>query len=307
MGFIALDSPPSETALLYWADFVEFRALIHPDRCYSRGDLDSLLNRSDKLTEKSAYETTTQWKDIISFCQVRQHDFGKAYPFNISEDGDTLELHHQKCREETRYLELLLASSIRHIALSERNKVARFFEEVSLAVLSCLMPNGSEIHPSWANPQRASRYAGTLPEKMTKIAKDIRCSANFKPEDFKSRDSGDGGIDIVSWHSMLDEREGIPIAFAQCSCSRRDWVFKQLEAHPVKHIRHLPVMHPWATYYFSPFDMRRPDGDWENKSDWNGAIVVDRLRLLRLSSHYRVLDQWACLPLLTEAINTQSL
>lgn len=45
-------------------------------------------------------------------------------------------------------------------------------------------------------------------------------------------------------------------------------------------------MHPWANYYFMPLDFRRSDGDWANKSDLGQAIIVDRLRLLRLAEQY---------------------
>ena len=41
----ALESPPTGTAPFFWADFAEMRALIHPDRCFSRGDLSGLERR----------------------------------------------------------------------------------------------------------------------------------------------------------------------------------------------------------------------------------------------------------------------
>ena len=312
MEFLALDSPPTESDSLYWADFVEFRAILHPDKCYSRGELASLLGRSKTLGPRESEsglkvspEIEPQWQNIVGFCEVRIEEFGEAYPFKISDDRDTLELHYTpSSAKQAAYLQLLLASLMRHIPKQEREDVARFFEEVSLLVMSSLMPQGTEVHPSWASPKKAARYSGHLFDKMTQIASDIRCTANFKKEDFKSNNSGDGGIDIVSWHTMLDEREAIPIAFAQCSCSRKDWKFKLLEAHPAKHHRKLPAAHPWATYYFTPFDMRRPDGDWERKSETAEAIIVDRLRLLRLSEHYEVLPQWPTLSLLPCALES---
>lgn len=83
----------------------------------------------------------------------------------------------------------------------------------------------------------------------------------------------------------------MPIAMAQCGCSRDDWEHKQLEAHPVKHSQRLPVMHSWANYYFMPLDFRRADGDWAKKSDLAEVIIVDRLRILGLAEQFAVLDE----------------
>ena len=86
---------------------------------------------------------------------------------------------------------------------------------------------------------------------MLCIAHDIRCAPNFEAKDFKPTDTGDGGIDLIAWHPMEDQREGIPLAFAQCGCSTTDWTFKQLEASPAAHRHHLPVMH--VSFAASPF------------------------------------------------------
>jgi hypothetical protein len=50
-------------------------------------------------------------------------------------------------------------------------------------------------------------------------------------------------------------------------------------------------MHPWATYYFMPLDLRHSDGGWAYESDIGKAIIVDRLRLMRLASQYKLHDQ----------------
>jgi len=121
------------------------------------------------------------------------------------------------------------------------------------------------------------------------FAGDIRATPTFKDRDFKLGDHGDGGIDIVAWHPMGDSRDAIPSAFAQCGCSREDWRRKHLEASPSKLRAKLNPHHPWTTYYFMPIDLRWSDGDWANKSDFGDAIMVDRLRLVRLASQFDVI------------------
>lgn len=285
----ALESPPSNSAPLFWADYAELRALIHPDRCFSRGDLTGLERRM-RGTSDHGFPVESRWRDLINFAGVRHHEFGDSYPFTVSDDEDTLALTCDGTIKQTTYLRLLLASLMRHVPKNERGTLARNFEETCFAIFSKLMPEGAEIRATWANGGAEAPYQGTLQQKMQQIASDLRCTANFKGRDFSAGDFGDGGIDLISWHPMADEREGMPISFAQCGCSKSDWRFKQLEASTSKHHRHLPVMHPWACYYFLPLDLRHPDGDWAFKSDIGEAIIVDRLRLIRLATQYRLHD-----------------
>jgi hypothetical protein len=189
---------------------------------------------------------------------------------------------------------------MRHVPETRRGELARYFEQTCLAVFERLMPEGAEVRATWAHGGTEAPYTGSLFEKMRQIANDLRCTANFKERDFKANDSGDGGIDLISWHSMADDRPGMPIAFAQCGCSKSDWRFKHLEASPAKHYGHLPTMHPWATYYFLPIDLRHADGGWAYESDIGNAIIVDRLRLVRLASQYGLHAALPGLPLLDD-------
>ena len=191
------------------------------------------------------------------------------------------------------YIGLLISASMRHLPNTRKGEVARAFEEICFTVFSRLMPEGSEIRATWAGGGAEAPYNGHLSQKLTQMAADIRCTPNIKLSDFKPNNSGDGGIDLIAWHGMTDEREGIPISFAQCGCSREDWRFKHVEASWFMHQRKLPVMHPWANYYFLPLDLREFNGDWAYKSEIGPSIIVDRLRIMRLSEQY---DLHATLP-----------
>ena len=79
---------------------------------------------------------------------------------------------------------------------------------------------------------------------------------------------------------MHDEREGIPIAFAQCGCSTTEWKIKQLECTPARYSGYLSGMHPWAAYYFCPLHLRKSSTEWHFRSDLGGSIVVDRGRMM---------------------------
>lgn len=293
-----IDIPPPGKDQFFWTDFVELRAIIHPDRCFSRGDLHGVSSRCKDSDRR--FNAEERWRDIINFSHNRLSAFHDSYPFSISEDKDTITLNDTISSKQHIYIGLLIAASMRLILKSRRNEVARAFEETCLQVFSRLMPEGSEIRATWASGGAAAPYSGSLYNKMMAIANDIRCRPNFSERDFKKGDSGDGGIDIIAWHPMADDRAGLPLAFAQCGCSKEDWTFKQLEATPAKLRRQLPVLHPWSTYYFMPLDLRLSDGGWAMESDIGEAIIVDRLRLLRLASQYSVFSTLPKMPFVEE-------
>ena len=121
---------------------------------------------------------------------------------------------------------------------------------------------------------------------MSIAQKDVRGYLRLTRQDFPKNDAGDGGLDLVAWHDLKDARDHIPIAFAQCGCTADGWPNKMLEASPAKLGKKLITGHDWATYYFMPLDLTdERDGQmhWQEWRAVNGAIVIDRLRLLRLA------------------------
>lgn len=284
-----LDILPNVTDIYSWADYFELRALVHPDKCYTRGDFLTLVKQLDSIGQ-SAPDAPQVWRDTKEFIRNRNIVFGDAYPFSIlGRDEDVLALPDDAYSEGQRlYLTMLICSSMAYVkrAGGHVQILGRLFEECSLEIFSRLVPAGSEIHPAWAGAGGMARYTGTLPEKFRTIAKDIRAYPTFQDRDFSKNDHGDGGIDIVSWHPMGDKRVAIPTALAQCGCSREAWRTKHVAASPTMLRNKLNVFHQWATYYFMPLDLRAADGDWAHKSDFGDAILVDRLRIISLARQY---------------------
>ena len=296
-----LDVPPAGSDSFIWTDYIELHALIHPDSCFSRGDLSEIELRQRSLTGRG-FNIEERWRQLSDFAHIRKLEFNDSYPFSVTDDKDTLVFDYDGCKQQRLYIALLIASCMRNIEKNRIAEVARSFEKICFQVFSKLMPAGSEVRATWAGGGPEAPYVGTLFDKMRAIAADIRCTANFKERDFRSNDRGDGGIDLIAWHPMTDKRAGMPIAFAQCGCSKDDWTFKQLEASPSKHYSHFPVMHRWATYYFLPLDLRHADGGWACESDIAEAIIVDRLRMLRLLQQYDAYAELPTMPYIDEAL-----
>jgi hypothetical protein len=283
---VNLEVLPSGNDAFFWSDFAEINALVHADKCFSRNDL-ATLDAQLKTKERPA-DSEKLWRALIDYCGIRSKSFNEYYPFVVSEDQDTLELNFDDSHEQRLYLGMLVAASMRHIPKVRQGQIARAFEETCFAVFSKLMPEGSEIRATWANGGPEAPYTGHLYEKMTQVANDIRGNPDITMDDFKPNNTGDGGIDLIAWHPMGDERPGIPISFAQCGCSTHDWTFKQAEASPFLHKNHFRVMHEWATYYFMPVDLREFNGRWAYKSKIGSVIIVDRLRMLRLVGEFAI-------------------
>ena len=318
----ALDVPPNSNDSFLWADFAEMRALIHPDRSFSQTDLEGIASRRKGMLEKNddeflenneqdvyrptkrIFNVNQRWKEIADSVDRRQIDFGKNYPFYLSQDKDTIQLKKVNYRNSKNpYIALLIASSLRLVNSKRWDEITGAFEKFSLQIFTCLMPSGSEIRATWAHGGYEAVYKGTLYEKMLSISRDIRAIPTFQLRDFKENNTGDGKIDLIAWHHMNDSRDNIPIAFAQCGCSKDEWVFKQLEASPSKLGSKVVVGHPWATYYFLPLDLRWPDGDWAYKFEIGQAIMVDRLRLLRFVSQYKLYRKLPEMPFVSEVID----
>jgi hypothetical protein len=279
-----LGEPPATDDVFRWADFLELRAVVHPDRRFSRGDFVALSKFSFTANNQSRGSAESRWNDALIFIDQRIVVFGDVYPFRPSDDRDTLEILDQLTPMQRLYLNLLVGANMRYIKRSERSKVARSFEELSLKLFKKILPMGSRVKPAWAaGDGENGGYVGTLKEKFEAIAVDIRAETKMKDEWFHQNDRGDGGIDLVAWHPMGDDRESIPAALAQCGCSATDWKTKQLSASPAKLRGMFLVLHPWANFYFMPIDLRLPSGGWAHRSDLGDAIIVDRLRLMKIA------------------------
>lgn len=287
-----LDVIPDTSDIYLWADYFELRALAHPDKCYTRGEFSVLCQQLRSTGQPAPLDAHETWRDAKEFIRNRAIIYVDAYPFTISgRDEDVFELPLRPFTEqENLYLTLLICANLRYAkrAGGHVQKLGRLFEECSLQVFKHIMPEGAEVHPAWAAAGAAARYTGTLPNKLRAIAADIRATPTFEDEDFEANDHGDGGIDMVAWHGLGDDRVAIPTALAQCGCSRTEWRTKHVAASPVMLRNKLNPSHPWATYYFMPLDLRKSDGKWAHKSDFGDAILIDRLRMISLSKKHNL-------------------
>lgn len=281
------DAVPNQADITHWADFIEFKALIHADRNYTKadfaGDYHSSTDDSTEDSDSHRDKAAGRWSEALRHCRYRNEFFAApSYPFEIPcAENDIVLLKSGLTRLQEAYLFLLVCSSLKYIVRREMNKIAREFEKTCLSLFKHCMPSGATVKGNWANPSPGENcYAGTLSKKFEAMAKDLRIRVGTTPDD--PQNTGDGGIDLVAWHGMHDQRPGIPIAMGQCSCSTTEWHVKSWEAHCARHAETLPVSSPWWNFYFCPLDLWDGENKWRFEAKVRGAIFVDRYRILRI-------------------------
>ncbi|WP_124640958.1 hypothetical protein [Aquitalea sp. FJL05] len=286
-----LDRTPSQNAVDIWADYVEMRCILHPDGYFT---IDTTQEAEEESADYSAggglvpaqeidSALSAKWGDLNRQLRRRQSLFGDQYPFESMEDVDGIQLKDgwEGCGW---YLFQLLASSLQYIPNARRNDVTHAFELVSFLIFKSLHAIDAEVHGFWANG--GGRYAlPTLPDKLTRLARDIRATPIFdKWKDFRPNDRGDGGIDLVAWHGMHDLRDRVPVAIGQCGCSVTEWSSKPAEIgrEKISPLLHIPA--EWHRYFFSPLCFTGGNkGKWcEGKeADIAGVVFVDRFRIVK--------------------------
>lgn len=335
-------SRPTGTDLYIWCDFIELRCLVDKDRKMSRGRLLEILDDTAQMYGEQTDADVVNPADAGGTAAVieaeddddddagagtghlgtrnevrvagwfanlafRAKTFGAAYPFQLSPDGQELEALPVDTKLRELYVQMLMSASLRLVPKDRRDELTESFEATSHHIFQQLMPKGWEVHRFGA--KGGSRYQGLLFDKLLALCNDLRGKLLLEITDFKDNDRGDGGLDLVAWHPMAgDEREGLPVALAQCGCTAEAdaWSKKSLEASPARLRPHVHLLHPWSAYYFMPHDLTQASGTtvgWQHKANLTETIVIDRSRLIRLATLYDTVD--ACVTAqasVTEAI-----
>jgi hypothetical protein len=305
--------------LYRWCDYVELRCLTHKDKRFSRDGLTEALGESRKIAANvgddaedadvmdhlgevageadppvedddrpvAELDDAEELLSTQTFRQLawRARAFGATWPFEIDAGAREIRLKPDRDDAQVLYLQMLLSSMLRYCAVKRRHELTGPFEYVALHVFSSLMPQSAQVHRFGAG--RGEAFAGALYDKLVELARAVRGTLLLERRDFPKNDVGDGGLDLVAWHELADQRNHIPVALGQCGCTVSGWPTKALEASPARLHNQLHTGHRWATYYFMPLDLTdEVDGKmgWQQRRDLGDAIYVDRLRVVRLAN-----------------------
>lgn len=296
-----------------WCDYVELRCLTHMDKRFSRDNLAEAVGESKELTSKGGEnapdldeffldeQDNEESESLTSEAEVgdqtellsaatfrhlkwREVIFGAAWPFEVDTHAQEIKIKAGLNNTHYLYLQLLLSALLRYCPKTRVKTYTSSFEDLSFHIFKDLMPKGAKVHQFGVG--HGTRYTGHLFDRLKKLSLDVRGNLLLEKRDFPKNDAGDGGLDLVAWHDLNDERDNIPIALAQCGCTASGWPTKMLEASPARLGNKLITGHAWATYYFMPLDLcDERDGKmhWMERRDISAAVVIDRLRFIRLA------------------------
>lgn len=298
--FNRLDILPRHAYPFLWADYVELLCLCSKNGLVSRGNLQAQMQEAQDIQvdadiddevgsriggheDESAMlddKVSARWDDIALRLNTRKITY-PGWPFEL--DGAVLRSAYHEGRADHRlYVALLIASSLRLCVKTRSNEVTRAFEEISYQWLSQSLPQFWKVRPFGAHATLPNAYVGNLREKLELLATDINGRLQKDADEYGPENNGDGGLDLVAWQEIGDQRGNIPVIFGQCACSPTDWEGKQLDVTPAAAEAHIAPQHPGAAYCFVPHDLSRSESKWQRAVHVKRVIIIDRLRLLHL-------------------------
>ena len=283
-----------------WVDFIELMCLLSPDQEVNQTDILERFRRGKELGEGVVPDSTEeeetdehsvpegsdkdlQWMhDLFAHLRYREEAFAASYPFTVSDDGSTLFVRKPLTVRQKSYLSLLLSANTGYVTKGA-SKLTSSFEIISKAAMKQLLPSAARVHVFGSNSaHRASRYQGTVLAKIRKLAHDLHENPKATESDFPPTSTGDEGLDVVGWVPFPDSAPGALLLFAQCACSKDDWVSKQSSSSPLAWSNKIDFTVRPSNVAFIPICFRKADGSWHKRTDIYESIIVDRLRLLHL-------------------------
>lgn len=315
MSFVKLDrleQLPKLRDMHHWADHAELLCLLSKDQVLSQGDFGRRI-REGRITgegnpadddydeaqivdydPESENETKTMpgmvsnrderlVEDIFEHLVFRSRVFAGSYPFELTENSRTIIVKAQLNYWQKLYVMLLLGSNL-HLIKSKAHAgdIADVFEVVGETATRAQLPSSASIFVFGSNIYaREQRYTGLLVDKIEKLASDLnnRLSVQYDRKNFKKKDTGDGGLDIVAWIPMGDAAGYELIIFGQCGCTD-EWPRKQFESMAERWRSRIDFFTAPINAIYIPYCFREASGVMFNDDKIVNSVLWDRSRLL---------------------------
>ena len=291
--FHNLDAPPRPIDAVYLqADFVELSCLLQLEKSLERGEVANLyaadadtneLNDFDVLENDAAANSDFQLSRVNQYWEhirYRSHTFADTYPFSCSRESGELRLRDDINDYQKLYIYLLLSSSLRNLKPQLCSRITDDFEKLCAQALRQYLGDASEVRRFGKG--KSSDYTGSKYDKISNLAQDIFESVIVDTNSFYSRDTGDGGLDLVAWFPVPepDHSPNRLLVFAQCACGNR-WMDKQHSSGYDKWSRLISLSTKPVNAMFIPYCFRGANGAWYQPYDIQMTVLIDRFRLMQ--------------------------
>lgn len=292
--FKSLEKTPthSQDKSHYFCDYIELIVLCDGEDGVSVSDIYDRFLEDERIQEigsDNGAEANEKWiskiEDWFSEIEARIFAYGDHYPFELLDRR--LKLKSVQTDENLVYLGLLLCSSLSY--LDKTDIFTSAFEYLSFCATKNYLPKIAEVHIFGVSSKNNLRYTGSLEKKIRKFAVDINESVSSKPNVFRDRDNGDGGLDIVAWVPFesdinLDKKQ----LFVGQSASGLNWKDKQASVDRLKNYINLATA-PLNVLYV-PFDFRDSERQFSENYLITSDLIFDRYRLIKLLTPDVVFD-----------------
>lgn len=291
-----------------WADYIEILCLLSPDTditvedIYDRISGDKSEDEEVEISEEYRSETPldtqridngsdsapktdyryNKIKDHFMLLSTRNIQFNQFYPFVISKKGNRITQVKKLSFKHYTYIYLLLSANLDYFKKFQFN-LSHNFEEISLDVLKKLLPNTSQVHYFGSGGKRGGLFnANKLYDRIKILGEQlgVHLSSRCTEVNIGSRNTGDGGLDLVAWYDFKEKNVGMVTYFAQCACGK-EWFDKQFESHTLNWESKLQLVNKPINLLFTPSCFRKLDGRWLNDAKIVDSIIIDRLRIIR--------------------------
>ena len=284
-----LNSPPlcrEELDVHIMADYLELCCLAHVDYLFSIADLKSIHRGCGEAPPcDKDYDIYAR---AMHCCRKRQEILKERYPFEINGRALRRKSDDDFTEHSFLYTQLLYSANLEYFEKSTRSLLTSQFEIISGLALSSLFSDKFKISffgkTSAANiPPHFLTYNGNTWNRLCSLAQDTRLFIMCKEEEFATRGTGDIGIDLAAWYPFEDPATILPMAFAQCACSKSEWSEKQSSISNDRVRNFFRSNSPFLPFIFIPHCFREEFGQWAQPSQIY-TVIIDRIRILFLVS-----------------------
>lgn len=264
---------PRDNDIHTYADFYEILCLTSLDREVSIEDLADHINDFSETNKVS----NNRKSDILRQIEWRSRAFSERYPFVLNEQVISMK-GSQFPYIQTCYFLLLFSSNLPFVNKGYHKILTDSFERFSLYCLKEIWFSDKFVRPFGKNE---SEFFGKKHERLNQLFSLLGHIGEANENDFRNRDSGDGGIDIAAWFELDSYEKGNIISTViQCACSRADIKEKQREVVFENFSSYVRLKAPWIPALFTPVSLRDNVGKWNVPADIASIVILDRLRLL---------------------------
>jgi hypothetical protein len=303
-------SPPRDALkeVHLWADYVELRCLVAPDRALTRGDLVAILrlDPEDSPESEDPDEDVSQQSDVeqiadasgsgdnnnsaaaravdnrhrlanevFDLIETRYLLYADTYPFDVS--GEEIRRLDNLDDVQRTYLFLLSCASGRYV--SQHGLLAKSFERLCARVLEMSVP-GASVHVFGTAQGNNSMFSGNFVARARSLASQLGEVMQPDAEKIARSENGDRGLDVVAFVNPGDDLSSRLVIFAQAATGR-EWHVKQHSVTSAAWDQIVQVRSPAVATCLIPLCFRDVAGDWHDASLIHRSWLLDRFRILR--------------------------